>query len=98
MAGEVGGWRGLAGLLARRLAHANRVGGNGDPAGGNSAGYDDFIVALGSVNPPLAARCIAESGGVRPGNGTVNAVQATLVRIATSLTAPVKNATPPATP
>ena len=48
-----------------------------------------FVEALLPVNPPLAARCIAESGDVRPGGATIDEVQGRLVEIATSLTAPV---------
>ncbi len=48
-----------------------------------------FVEQLLPVNPPLAARCIAESGGERPGLETVNGVQTTLVEIAVSRTAPV---------
>ena len=49
-----------------------------------------FVEALLPVNPALAARCIAESGGPPPGEVTVEKVQETLVVIATSLTAPVE--------
>ena len=35
------------------------------------------------ANPPLAARCIAESGGERPGEATVQAVQQRLVELLT---------------
>lgn len=49
-----------------------------------------FIRQLLPVNPPLAARCIAESGGVRPSAETMDAVQASLVEIAVSFTAPIR--------
>lgn len=49
-----------------------------------------FVELPTKVNPPLAARCVAESGGVRPAPATVYKVQAALVEITSSLTAPVK--------
>ena len=42
-----------------------------------------------SVNPSLAARCIAESGGAKPATVTIENVQQTLVACATSLAAPL---------
>ena len=49
-----------------------------------------FVEALLPVNPPLAARCIAESGGVPPAAAVIGRVQTALVEIATSLVAPVE--------
>lgn len=46
-----------------------------------------FITQLLPANPPLAARCVAESGGVRPGVEVISGVQSALVEIASSLTA-----------
>ena len=42
-----------------------------------------------SVNPSLAARYIAESGGAKPATVTIENVQQTLVACATSLAAPL---------
>lgn len=49
-----------------------------------------FVEALNKVNAPLAARCIGESGGKLPAMTAVESVQTTLVEIATSLKAPIK--------
>ena len=49
-----------------------------------------FIVKLTKVNPPLAARCIAESGGGHPGAATAGKLQQALIASATSLTIPAK--------
>lgn len=49
-----------------------------------------FVEKLTPVNPPLAARCIAESGGVEPAAETNEEVQTVLIAYATSMTAPVK--------
>jgi formylglycine-generating enzyme required for sulfatase activity len=46
-----------------------------------------FLEALTLVNPPLAARCIAESGGQKPEADLVSRVQKVLEEIATSMTA-----------
>lgn len=42
-----------------------------------------LVEKLLASNPPLAARCIAESGGVEPERVTTDKVQSTLVQIAT---------------
>lgn len=47
---------------------------------------NDLLVA----NPPLAARCIAESGGQRPQADTIEQVQQTLVALATATDVPVE--------
>ena len=49
-----------------------------------------FVEALLPVNPPLAARCIAESGGVRLAAAAIGRVQTALVEIATSRSAAVE--------
>ena len=49
-----------------------------------------FVEALLPVNPPLAARCTAESGGARPGAETIRKVQGALIAVAESLSAPAQ--------
>ena len=48
-----------------------------------------LVERLLPVNPALAARCIGESGGDRPGEATIRAVQARLVALATGERVPV---------
>jgi formylglycine-generating enzyme required for sulfatase activity len=53
-----------------------------------------FVEALLPVNPPLAARCIGESGGVRSNDTTISTVRQALIGLATSRKAktPERNA------
>ena len=53
----------------------------------------DLIEALLPVNPPLAARCIATSGGPPPPAATQTQVQQTLVKLATGRRAPLAQRT-----
>ncbi|MFN8470274.1 MAG: SUMF1/EgtB/PvdO family nonheme iron enzyme [Caldilineaceae bacterium] len=48
-----------------------------------------FVESLLPVNPPLAARCIAVSGGLRPAGVVIGKVQNALVEIATGEHVPV---------
>ena len=53
----------------------------------------DLIEALLPVNPPLAARCMATSGGPPPPAATQTQVQQTLVKLATGRRAPLAQRT-----